>query len=371
MTRADDEAYRARVRGCLLGGAIGDALGGPVEFMDGPSIVAQHPEGVREFVAGGPGWPAGTVTDDTQMTLFTVEGLIRAGVRTDRGIGFTLGVVHHAYDRWLDTQLLLKPSGERDGWLQAERWLYARRAPGNTCLEALTGARQGGGSIQRFGEQSVNDSKGCGGVMRVAPVGLLPGDDAEWIFDAAAQIAGYTHGHVTGKLASGALAAIIHELNRGAVLDDALDAAQALLATKPGHEETSAALSAARELAAGPLGPGPVTVERLGGGWIAEEALAIAVYCALAYPGPDQFLDALALAVTHSGDSDSTGAICGNILGTLHGETALPAELVFPLEGRGTILQLADDFALEFTRANRLHGDHGPHTTWTTRYPGW
>jgi ADP-ribosylglycohydrolase len=75
--------------------------------------------------------------------------------------------------------------------------------------------------------------------------------------------------------------------------------------------------------------------------------------------------------VTHSGDSDSTGAICGNILGALHGETALPPELVFTVEGRPVILQLADDFALEFTTASRLHGDYGPHTAWTTRYPGW
>jgi ADP-ribosylglycohydrolase len=371
MERADEESYRARVRGCLLGGAIGDALGGPVEFTDGRAIVAAHPDGVREFVADGPGWPAGTVTDDTQMTLFTVEGLIRAGVRTDRGIGFTVAVVHHAYDRWLDTQLLPGPSGQRDGWLQAEQWLYARRAPGNTCLSALTGARKGGDSIAQFGGQADNDSKGCGGVMRVAPFGLLPRMSTEWAFKSAAEAAGYTHGHVSGKLASGALAAIVHEINQGADLDTAVSEAQALLAAQPGHEETSTALATARELAAGDLGRGPVTVELLGGGWIAEEALAIGVYCALAYPEPDQFLDALALAVTHSGDSDSTGAICGNILGVLHGETALPAELVFGVEGRGTILQLADDLVLEFTRANRLHGDYGPHTAWTNRYPGW
>ena len=151
MARASDELYRSLVRGCLLGGAIGDALGGPVEFRDGRTIVAAHPDGVRSFVAGGPDWPAGTVTDDTQMTLFTVEGLIRAGVRTDRGLGFTVGVVHHAYDRWLDTQLLPGPSGERDGWLQAEQWLYARRAPGNTCLSALNVARKGGDKIPQFG----------------------------------------------------------------------------------------------------------------------------------------------------------------------------------------------------------------------------
>ncbi|MEU4192222.1 ADP-ribosylglycohydrolase family protein [Kribbella sp. NPDC026611] len=371
MTREAEETWRSRVRGCLLGGAIGDALGGPVEFQDARTILAEHPDGVRSFVSGGPGWPEGTITDDTQMTLFTVEGLIRASVRTDRGLGFTVGVVQHAYDRWLDTQLLSGPSGDRDGWLQAEQWLYVRRAPGNTCLSALTEARKGEQKIPQFGAEAVNDSKGCGGVMRVAPFGLLPQPaTTEWVFDSAATAAGYTHGHPTGKLASGALAAIVHELCAGATLDAALDTTTALLTQHPGHEESSTTLAFARHLAA-TAQPGPVTVERLGGGWVAEEALAIAVYAALAYPAPEQFLDALALAVTHSGDSDSTGAICGNLLGALHGETALPAELVFTVEGRPVILQLADDFALEFTRATRLHGDYGPHTAWTTRYPGW
>jgi ADP-ribosylglycohydrolase len=371
MTRASTEAYQARVRGCLLGGAIGDALGGPVEFDTVGKILAAHPDGVRTFVAGGPDWPAGTITDDTQMTLFTVEGLIRAGVRTDRGIGFTVAVVHHAYDRWLDTQLLPGPSGQVDGWLQAEQWLYVRRAPGNTCLSALTQARQGGDRIPQFGGQADNNSKGCGGVMRVAPFGLLPGTwfDSDWVFNAAAQAAGYTHGHPTGKLASGALAVIVRELAQGANLSAALDTAQAVLVQHAHHEETSTALAAARRLAV-EAGPGPATVERLGGGWIAEEALAIGVYAALAYPEPEQFVDALALAVTHSGDSDSTGAICGNILGTLHGETALPAELVFAVEGRGAILQLADDLVLEFTQTSRLHSEYGPSTGWERRYPG-
>ena len=72
--------------------------------------------------------------------------------------------------------------------------------------------------------------------------------------------------------------------------------------------------------------------------------------------------------MTHSGASDSTGAICGNILGALHGDTALPPVLAFEVEGRGTILQLADDFVWEFTCPGDLHGDYGPVTRWTTRY---
>ncbi|GAA1671325.1 hypothetical protein GCM10009745_12520 [Kribbella yunnanensis] len=362
MNREALETWRSRVRGSLLGGAIGDALGAPVEFESGRKILKKHPQLLRTFVTGGAGWPPGTVTDDTQMTLFTIEGLIRAGVRSDRGLGLTLAPVHHAYDRWLDTQQRSAPSGERDGWLQAEQWLYARRAPGNTCLGALRGARQGGPRITQYGVQAVNSSKGCGGVMRVAPFGLLPERfGTAGVFDAAAEAAGYTHGHPTGKLASGALAAIVHEICGGAGLEAALDATAELLTRHEGHEETSTALAGARHQAATAPGHGPVRVEELGGGWVAEEALAIGVYAALAYPEPGQLLDALALAVTHSGDSDSTGAICGNILGALHGESALPPELAGAVEGRQVILELADDFVREFSQ--RGHE--------AARYPGW
>ncbi len=368
--RTAAEAYRARVRGCLLGGAIGDALGGPVEFSSLAQILAEHPDGVRTFVDGGAGWPPGTITDDTQMTMFTAEGLIRAGVRRDRGLGLTVAVVHSSYDRWLDTQLLPGPPATATGWLIGLPWLYARRAPGTTCLGALSDGRRTVGEFRQFGAAAENDSKGCGGVMRVAPFGLLPPEqaDAAWVFDAAARAAGYTHGHPTGQIASGALAVLIRELVAGAELPAALDTVDGLLAGRPGSGETIAALAAARELAG--RDPSPAAVERLGGGWIAEEALAIAVYAALCHPGSDAVLDALSLAVTHSGDSDSTGAICGNILGALHGETALPPTLVFAVEGRGALLELADDLVLEFTEHTHLHGEYLPETGWRQRYPG-
>ncbi|WP_258863095.1 ADP-ribosylglycohydrolase family protein [Marinitenerispora sediminis] len=366
--------FRSRVRGCLLGGAVGDALGAPVEFSSLADLRARFgPAGVREFIVDYPdGAPVrGAVTDDTQMTLWTVEGLIRAGVRRDRGLGFNpVGPVHHAYYRWYDTQVLPGPPAGGGGWLQGEQWLYARRAPGNTCLGAL---RQ---DAPHFGAAADNNSKGCGGVMRSAPFGLLPfsrarGGTDSLVFTWAAEAAGLTHGHPTGKLASGALAVLIARLAAGEGLDAALDAAMAELATREHHEETTRALRGAREAAADRPATAE-TVEELGGGWIAEEALAIAVFAALKHPGPgpEAFLDALSLAVTHSGDSDSTGAICGNILGALHGETAVPPELVFEVEGRATLLVLADDFAYEFTASGRLHDDHRPEDRWRQRYPG-
>ena len=388
------EAFASRVRGCLIGGAIGDALGGPVEFW---SLDRIHREcgrqGVSEFqpenFSGFPGY--GHITDDTQMTMFTVEGMIRASVRGDRGLGFTVGVVHHAYDRWLDTQTLTDPDDSRDGWLAHEKWLYSRRSPGITCLSALQSSRAGKRTPDQFGSAASNDSKGCGGVMRSAPFGLIPPphllqalDSDRWLFakafptnrelvqwqyDTAFEAAGYTHGHPTGKVASGALAVLIGAIVNGQILTDAVESTVQFLSSRDHHRETVQALESACEAAAHE--PSSATMESLGGGWIAEEALAMAVYAALSYPESDQVLNALSLAVTHSGDSDSTGAICGNIMGALHGETALPPTLAFEVEGRGALLTLADDFIYEFTSAYELHGDYGPYTRWTDRYPGW
>jgi ADP-ribosylglycohydrolase len=368
-TGSEVDGFASRVRGCLLGGAVGDALGAPVEFLSLERVLAVTGEsGVRAYLPArfeaAQGF--GLITDDTQMTMFIVEGIIRARVREDRGLGFTVGVTDHAMRRWLDTQDHAGPTGDRDGWLQAESWLYSRRAPGNTCLGALRSADPG-----RFGELARNDSKGCGGVMRSAPFGFLaPVFGSEAAFDLAATSAGYTHGHPTGQISSGALGYLIAELVGGATLSRAVDATMSLVTTRDPNGETTHALRGA--WSAAHHAPGSTArLESLGGGWVAEEALAIAVYSALSYPRPEQMLDALALAVTHSGDSDSTGAICGNILGAAHGLPAVPAELVFEVEGRSVLLTLADDVVLEMTAQGRLHGDYGPSTRWTDRYPGW
>ncbi|MEU7968055.1 ADP-ribosylglycohydrolase family protein [Streptomyces sp. NPDC049097] len=339
--------YRARVRGCLLAGAMGDALGYPIEFASLDRIRALHGErGVTGLVPGG-GGVVGRVTDDTQMTLFTLEGLRQAHERErHKGIGGGWSrLVREAYGRWFDTQRLPAPPDGATG-LVAQPWLYARRAPGNACLSGLAQDFVPDPTAELGRPGPVNsDSKGCGAVMRSAPFGLgrVPGDTA---FAMAARSAQTTHGHPTGYYSAGAFAAIVAHLVEGDSLEGAVLRALRLLARYPGHEETTAALREALDLAA-EGSPTPEKVETLGAGWIAEQALAIAVYCALVQP---EIRHALLLSVNHSGDSDSTGAICGNLLGAHHGDHRLPQEWLEPVEGRAEIAVCADDFAAECVR---------------------
>jgi ADP-ribosylglycohydrolase len=201
--------------------------------------------------------------------------------------------------------------------------------------------------------------------MRSAPFGLLVGWEPQLVFQLAIECAAQTHGHPTGTLAAGAFAVIVHGLTRGEGLDAAVQRALGSLSAYPGHEETTDALQ--RALGAVRQGlPTATRVESLGEGWTAEEALAIGVYCALV---AEDVHHGLLLAVNHSGDSDSTGSICGNLLGAQHGETALPPAWVAEVEGRGTILQLADDFAMEMTQAPALHSPNGASPVWLDRYP--
>ncbi|MEU9986694.1 ADP-ribosylglycohydrolase family protein [Streptomyces sp. NPDC048045] len=350
-----EAVYRARVRGCLLGGALGDALGYPVEFSSLDRIRASHGErGVRGLVPGAHG-VVGRISDDTQMTLFTAEALVQAHARErEKGIGGGWALLlRWAYERWLRTQTSSGPeeaappqNGAPAGGLVTEAWLYSRRAPGNACLSGAARMYAPDPALPLDGTPGeVNpDSKGCGGVMRSAPFGLVcPADTA---FGMAARGAQITHGHPTGYYAAGAFAAIVAHLVAGESLEGAVLRTLRLLERHRGHEETTAALRGALDLAAQGA-PTAEKAESLGAGWVAEEALALGVYCALA---ESSVQDALLLSVNHSGDSDSTGSICGNLLGARFGDVGLPHAWVERVEGRARIAALADDLAAERVR---------------------
>jgi ADP-ribosyl-[dinitrogen reductase] hydrolase len=333
---------RAHYRGCLLGGAVGDALGAPVEFMSLDEI--RRRLGVAGVTTYAPAYGrVGAITDDTQMTLFSAEALIRGHNRwLDRGLASLVRAGRRAYRRWLHTQGSPVEKELLDGWLVRQEGLHHRRAPGNTCLAAL---EHGTGTM----EGPANDSKGCGGVMRVAPAGLAGVSDR---FVSGCELAAITHGHPSGYLAAGAFAEIVYRLAEGAALPDAVTAARERLRGERGHEETLRALEQAVELARSTKGT-PEDVEQLGGGWVAEEALAIGLYCALE---ARDFEHGVLLAVNHGGDSDSTGSIAGNLLGLMLGEDALPQRWLDPLELREVITEVADDLWLHFGEGEKPPG---------------
>ncbi|WP_198650221.1 ADP-ribosylglycohydrolase family protein [Oceanimonas marisflavi] len=347
----------ARILGCLLAGAAGDALGAPVEFMSWSEIERIFGPGGIRTMAEAYG-RRGAITDDTQMMLFTAEGLLRAQVRAEaHGLCHPPSVVHHALLRWLLTQgQSPEKEMEPDGWLVKERRLWARRAPGNTCLSALAAS-------SHFGEQAQNNSKGCGGVMRVAPCAFF--DNA---FELASDSARFTHGHPSGYLAAGLFADILHRLwQHGYSLEAACTAALAAHGDLPGMEETRLLVERALRLYQSGEQPTPRRIEELGGGWVAEEALAIGLWCALS---ANSLEEGIILAVNHSGDSDSTGLIAGNLLGLIHGPQAIPAHWLSELELKDVITQIAADLC--FVPLRYWDYDDTDVSDWIwQRYPGW
>lgn len=210
--------------------------------------------------------------------------------------------------------------------------------------------------------------------MRVAPVGLFcarePGSSdaraARRAFELGSELAALTHGHPTGQVAAGAFAALIALLAREWDLDEAIDEAMPLIVRRPLGTETQRAIEKAVALARGGP-PAADQVRELGEGWTADEALAIALYASLAAP---DFTSGVLIAVNHDGDSDSTGAMAGNLLGAWHGIDNVPRKWLSGVELGSVIAAMADDLA---TYPEWPIGEFVPDTEashyWRTRYP--
>ena len=321
--------------GSLFGLAYGDALGKPTEFQDYATIVARHgPGGPRQLT----GRPA-LVTDDTQMALAVGEAILAASA-------FTPAV--------------LEPLLRR-GFLDWAASPDNNRAPGMTCLRACAALADG----RPWQQATQAGSKGCGANMRVTPVGLVPGLDDDQRAGAAQLQAALTHGHPTGLAASELTAYAVRVLADGLPpadllgrLRDRCDTQRTVyrgdwlgdLWRQPGvaspadfiargWDETAAALDrVAAALAAGDHTGDPCLAT--GEGWIAEEALATALYCYLI--SPDEPVAVLGRGAASSGDSDSIACLAGAFAGAALGTAAWPAQWASQIEYADRLNRLAD-----------------------------
>jgi len=357
-----NEDYRLdRVRGSLVGGAAGDALGYPVEFIPSYEDICQRygKDGITRLDVN-PWWTdegkgKALISDDTQMTLITA-----CGVLNSKGMGSApLPSIEEAYKEWYYTQGGIRSKRYRRCWVGDVPRLNVKRAPGVTCMTALE-------SVMRFREPD-NDSKGCGGLMRIAPVPLY-GLSQERIKDVdalnmiAAGAAGLTHRHPLGYIPAYVASHLIYRLGSEqhptrdsflAHLREGMDLVRSKTwSDDSGNDATAdvdllqALLDRAVELSDGDL-PDHEAVALIGEGWVAEETLAIAVYCCCRHF--DNFHQALVASVNHAGDSDSTGAVTGNILGAAVGYDAIPQCFKDGLELHDVILHVADDLYRGYT----------------------
>lgn len=349
-----EEVRLDKIRGSLFGGAVGDALGYPIEFLGESEIFSQYGvQGIQEYTIDKESGKA-LISDDTQMSLFTANGILVSDTRLAlSGIhGIPHDYVAISYMDWLLTQeqsfdqVQRMPRGfmqKRISWLLDVPELYSRRAPGNTCISALR--RKKPGSMNN----PQNNSKGCGGIMRVSPLALgnnLYGERKD-LDREGAEIAAITHGHPLGYMSA---AALVHIINRivyserkmtlKEIVLEARDAMAELFSYEPYLGTLVRMMELAVTLSENGEGDGD-NIHRLGEGWVAEETLGIAIYCSLKYQ--HDFSAGVTASVNHGGDSDSTGAVTGNILGALCGYEAIEEKWKRDLELSDVILEMADD----------------------------
>lgn len=347
------------IRGSLMAGAAGDALGYEVEFTSYRSILSRFGEhGITKFALNGNG--KALISDDTQMTLFTANGMLMGLTRGYmRGIGGRPEkYVDGAYLDWYYTQTGKKRELLIDDWHST--WLRDLpemahlRAPGNTCLSACE-------SMLR-GKEVQNYSKGCGGIMRVAPMALL---DAGYalrnkntyslveLAEAGGEIAECTHKHPLAFLPASLLTILLYKVvpmsveqvqeDIDRIVIETLDMLELIYNGK--YESDKQYLRQLSEnairLAHSDISDADA-IRQLGEGWVAEETWAIALYCAIRHI--DSVEDAIIASVNHDGDSDSTGSVCGNIMGAIYGYEHIKKRNIFCSDGKNLeeILELSD-----------------------------
>lgn len=346
-----------KIKGSLYGGAVGDALGYAIEFLEESEIFSKYGKnGITDYDFDKRTGKA-LISDDTQMTLFTATGIISAKTaeKITKQKQLSRDYVRKSYHDWLITQSgisfydkeKIKEFDNCISWLNYIPEMYHLRAPGRTCISSLLDLNESQQQISNYIAVKRNNSKGCGGIMRTAPVGLSYSGDIKQIDMEGSQISAITHCHSMGYMPS---AVITHIINRilfptgnqtlKEIVIDAKNTVAELFECDEHISELENIIDLSVQLSEN-NDSDLENIHRIGEGWIAEETMGIAVYCSLRHQ--NNFSDAVTASVNHRGDSDSTGAVTGNILGAWLGYEKIESKWKKNLELAEVILEIAED----------------------------
>ncbi len=298
---------QARYRGCLLGLAAGDALGGPVEFMSPEQIIAKRGKPVRDMIGGG--WlklRPGETTDDTAMARALAESIVERGE-------VQVADIARRYVAWMKSN----PPDIGNITRAALRAFLA----GLNVPDAAYGAHR----------QMNNKSAGNGTIMRCAPIALRYAWDERRLIDASRDEALITHFDSkawTGSVAVNLLIArFIHGMPLAAAVTDVAYRIRRL-------PKAACEVAEVLETTRGDLPGGLLPTE----GYVLD-TLRIAVWALL---GTSSLEEAVITAVNRGGDADTQGAVTGALAGALYGDGAIPGRWLDCLLAGDELTGLAD-----------------------------
>lgn len=340
-----------RFIGCILGGAVGDSMGFVVEGLAPLEMEQYFEDGriTRPYINEETG--TALISDDTQMALFTMDGMMWAYIRcNNRGIGsYEASGVWQSYARWyytqtniiLDDYIIHKHEHEPVALssigvktiLEYDE-LYSNRNPSEESLLSLESMQMG------TLEVPISGFKDASCLARVAPAGLFLHDDPETAFLVAARLAAITHGNPTGYLAAGTYACILAEILNEKNLDEAVRSGLLELKKYSYIDEVNDTLEYALHLSECDYG-WEQCLEQIGADASAESVLAMGVYCALK---AESFEEAVTWAANCKGLSSSVACVAGSLAGAFLGDMKIPAEWKLGLELRDMMLSWIDKF---------------------------
>ncbi len=299
-----DPEIARKVKGYLWGAACGDALGMPVEFLSLPEIRNVYgKQGIEEPVEDAL-W-----TDDTQMIIYLAKALIKGA---EKDTSELMDLIAQEFINWLDNPGI---------------------APGNTCVYSVMNLLEG----IHWTSSGLSYSKGCGSVMRSGIIGIFYHNDTNKLLEVSRISSTITHQHLSAQASSVAgsyaVKLAMDDVSPEFMLEPLIAATQSI------YPEFEDILKKAYVLASSRI-TDVAGLRRLGEGWIAEEAFAMAYFCILRYP--DDYKKAMQTAVNITGDSDSVACIAGGILGTFLGVEAIPEEWINKLEEKDHMQNIID-----------------------------